>query len=191
MTTSVAALSHNPLPPKLQERVQCELVPGETVVWSSQPLAKKNAMQTIPIVLFGIPWTAFSVFWTWGAGQAFLLFGLFGVPFVVIGLLMLTSPLWAMRSSQTSAYVITNRRVLSIVQQRPGTVVVRSVLPAELKSMARTESADGSGSITYGADNTALFSGVANVSAVEQHLIKLTSKVSVFTESLREQDPDT
>jgi hypothetical protein len=172
MTTSVSPLAST-LPAPLQQRIHRELAAGERVVWASQPLAGKSAKQSAPIFLFGIPWTAFAVFWTWHASNGLALFGLFGLPFIAIGLLMLSAPWWAARGSARSAYVITDRRALSIVHERGNSVVVRSYVPSQLSSLARTEADDGSGSITYGEGNVALFSNIADVARVERHLINL------------------
>ncbi len=60
----------------------------------------RMALKMIPMVLFGVLWTGFSVFWMWGAsgfGQGDRigsLFALFGLPFVLIGLGMLLSPFY-------------------------------------------------------------------------------------------------
>src|SRR6185437_12509968 len=99
------------LPLELDERVRSELSEGEQLLWVGQPLPRRYVRSSIPIVLFGIPFTGFALFWMAGASgvlfagaamnggpggfAAFLAcFPLFGLPFLIIGLGMLTSPYW-------------------------------------------------------------------------------------------------
>jgi len=64
---------------------------------------------------FAIPWTAFALFWMAMASQASWLFAMFGLPFVLIGLVMLFGP-WLgprlQRSGVTLVYAVTERRAL-------------------------------------------------------------------------------
>ena len=79
-----------------------ELDEGETVVWVGRPSTRRMLWRALPIVLFAIPWTAFAIFWTFGAAgfkvpdfqQGFDFFPLFGIPFILIGLGMFSSPYW-------------------------------------------------------------------------------------------------
>src|SRR5688572_1960017 len=96
------------LPLDLDNRVHAELRDGERLVWVGQPHPGRASRAGIPMVLFGIPWTAFALFWMAGAsGMLFGGFGnggppgfggflacfpLFGIPFVLIGIGLLTSP---------------------------------------------------------------------------------------------------
>jgi len=67
-------------------------------------------MKSIPIVLFGIPWTAAALFWmaltsgfempNFNFKDGFDVFPLFGIPFVFIGLEMLSSPLRMIRKAK-------------------------------------------------------------------------------------------
>src|SRR5664279_3623069 len=112
------------LPVEAQNRLDSELNSDEKVVWSGQPAPGiMNQLQSIPIVLFGIPWTAFSIFWVvmaftmtnhasrTGAPLPFnvfsIVFPLFGLPFVAVGLYMLTTPYWQWRKSQKTVYAVT------------------------------------------------------------------------------------
>lgn len=150
------------LPPDARQRVDDELEPGERVVWAAQPDPKRYARSSWAVVLFGIPWTAFALFWMAGAsgllwggfgnggngpGVAFsLCFPLFGVPFVLIGLGMLTAPYWARRSAAGTVYAVTDRRaILFTAGFRSRTV--KSYRPAELKRISRVERDDGSGDL--------------------------------------------
>lgn len=115
-----------PVSRPLQSELERELAPGERVVWSGQPLPGRYNRGSWALVLFGIPWTGFAVFWT---TMAFVgtqsmkgddpmsngfrwFFPLFGVPFILIGLGMLSSPWWGRRKAAGVLYAITDRRAL-------------------------------------------------------------------------------
>jgi hypothetical protein len=180
--TSAAAEYHprtTDLPEPVADILATELEPGEHVVWSGQPLAQKSAKGTIPVVMFGIPWTAFALFWTWGASKGSFMFGLFGVPFVLIGLGMLSSPVWAMRSARGSAYIITNRRALIITKTVNG-VSVRTIHTSQMKNLERTQAADGSGNISFSLkdnEQSLSFTAIADVAGVERKLRALVASV--------------
>jgi hypothetical protein len=104
--------------------------------------------------LFGIPWTAFAIFWTvgaaWGTSKAgdagpFRAFPLFGVPFILVGLGMLSGPIWAYRKALKTVYVITNRRAITFDGGR--TVTIRSYPPERLTDVYRKERKDGTGDV--------------------------------------------
>jgi hypothetical protein len=150
------------LPPEIRQRVEDELEPGEKVVWAEQPDPARYARGSWGIVLFGIPWTAFAVFWMvmasgmlWGgfakAGDGvFALFGvcfpLFGLPFVLIGLGMLTAPYWARRSAAGTVYAVTDRQAILFTRGFRSRTV-KSYRPAELTRVSRVERDDGSGDL--------------------------------------------
>ncbi|MFH0965972.1 MAG: hypothetical protein V2A58_18385 [Planctomycetota bacterium] len=154
------------LPGRLGELVSGELAEGEHVLWLAQPDPKRYARKALPAVLFGIPWTAFAIFWMAGASgfkmpdfsKGFGFFPLFGVPFVLIGLGMLSSPLWAMRKAKRTVYVLTDRRAILLEGGR--SAKIRSFGPEQLESVERRERGDGSGDI--------LFSGVVTFAANTQ-----------------------
>lgn len=160
------------LPYELDQRVRRELGTDEQLLWVGQPNPRRAMWQTVPIVLFGIPWTAFSVFWVvmaggigfMGFGEArgnqdqgipfpfgwfFVCFPLFGVPFVLIGLAMLTSPIWAARRAKNTCYAVTDRRAILWEAGWFGQVEVRSYQGPQLQTMRRVELADGSGDLIF------------------------------------------
>jgi hypothetical protein len=149
------------LPAELSARVDGELAKGERVIWTGQPIAWRFVWPSLFIVLFGIPWTAFAIFWMAIAGgisghvpeqapdffSLFRFFPLFGIPFVLIGLAMLSAPYWALRKARRTVYAITDRRVLLIEGGLLGSVRVRSIEPERLNDVTRTQYADGSGNL--------------------------------------------
>lgn len=155
------------LPDELDARVRSELDSDEQLLWVGQPRPSRFARSAIPLVVFGIPWTAFAVFWVAGAsgilfggfggpvngpaglGAFFGCFPLFGVPFVLIGLWMLSSPYWLRRKAERTYYALTDRRAILWEAGWFGSVDVRSYRPAQLAKLRRTEHADGSGDLVF------------------------------------------
>jgi hypothetical protein len=143
------------IPYELQMIVDGELNQGEDLVWSGQPRPVRFMLQCLPIVLFGIPWTAFAIFWICGAagfkipdfskGESF--FPLFGIPFVLIGLGMLSSPLWAWRKAKKTVYTLTNQR--AIIFQKSFSVTIESFGPDKLDDIVKNIRPDGSGDLIF------------------------------------------
>jgi hypothetical protein len=142
-----------PLP--LAAIVERELEREERVVWIGMPRPTFFTAASTAAFLFAIPWTAFALFWTWGAAgfripnfnQPFDLFPLFGVPFILIGFGMLSVPLLSYRNSLKTVYVITDRRAITIEGGRSTTI--RSFSPAQLSGVFRREKKDGSGDVIF------------------------------------------
>jgi hypothetical protein len=155
------------LPEELDARVRAELDSGEQLLWVGQPRPGRFARSAIPIVLFGIPWTAFAIFWMAGAsgilfagfrgqnngppgfGAFFACFPLFGLPFVLIGLGMLSSPYWLRRKAKRTCYALTDRRAILWEAGSFGSVQVLSYRPAELTKIRRVEYPDGTGDLVF------------------------------------------
>lgn len=143
------------MPPDLQQRVARELQAGEVVRWAAQPDPSRLMRQGFLIWLFFIPWTAFSVFWIWGAAGfrlpdfsgPFSFFPLFGLPFLFIGIGGLASPWWLRMQAKHMIYVITNKRAFSLSGKN--SVRMISWQPEQLGQMTRTERPDGSGDLVF------------------------------------------
>lgn len=149
-------LSNLQIPKELRRKIDNELQPGEFIRWVEQPIPRFFTAASIGSVLFGIPWTSFAIFWMWGASgfklpdlreglQPQHLFALFGVPFVLIGFGMLSSPLWVWRAARKTVYLVTDKRAISI--QGGWSTTIRSYLPDQLKDVYRKERADGTGDV--------------------------------------------
>lgn len=143
------------MPPELQQRVTRELQPGEVVRWAGQPDPAHIMRQGFLLWFFFIPWTAFSLFWMAGAAgfrvpdfsSPTVLFPLFGLPFLLIGLGGLVSPWWLRRTARHTVYVVSNQRAFSLAGWR--TVTMTSWLPEQLTQITRSERADGSGDLVF------------------------------------------
>lgn len=153
---------------RLRQFLNREVQPGEQLRWFGQPRPWRMAIRSIPIVLFAIPWTAFSIFWMAMAGGAawfshehtesatapslspmdlFACFPLFGLPFLLIGLGMLSSPFWMMRKARRTLYAVTDRRV--IILSGSWSTTVTTLMPDQLRDLTRKEKLDGSGDLYF------------------------------------------
>lgn len=91
------------IPQALQDKVNNELDNDEIIEWMYMPIPHYFKRMSLAMFLFAIPWTAFAFFWIYGASGFEMpdfskggasLFPLFGLPFVLVGIGMLSSSLW-------------------------------------------------------------------------------------------------
>lgn len=157
----------------------------ETIRWSGQPRPRLLSMSSAAPVLFGLPWTAFALFWMFAASgfrfppdfsgpQGW--FALFGVPFVLVGFGLLSAPFWARRVAARTVYVVTDRRAV-VGAPGAGGFTLRSFLPEDLGDLTLTVRTDGTGSvafpgasheITHGSTATGRAPGFHDVADVER-----------------------
>jgi hypothetical protein len=138
--------------------IEQELSPGEQFVWSGQPRGgvRLRAADWF-LIPFSIFWCGFAIFWEVGALMVTahapdpfaVIFPLFGVPFVVIGLYLVFGRfLVDARIRGRTFYGITNERI----------VIVRGLFARRTKSLnlrtlsdiSLSERSDRSGTITFG-----------------------------------------
>ena len=154
-----AMMDSTTLPRELRSQVELELQSGERIMWMEQPVPGIFASRANGLVLFGIPWTAFAIFWTVTATRTFTggefgnmgwLFALFGVPFILIGMRMLTGPCWERRRAARTAYVITDRRAMILEAGWRGGMNVRSFDPPALRvDLQRKQNPNGTGDVIF------------------------------------------
>jgi hypothetical protein len=132
------------------------LEPGEQVRWIGQPHGPRQVTGALPASVFGAGFAAFALFWMAGAsGFTFSLTGpsglfpLCGLPFLVAGLAMLLTPLWAWRKARRTLYVVTDRRAVLALPSGDG-LTVQSLRPGDLGDLAVTVRKDGRGTIHFG-----------------------------------------
>ena len=175
------------LPENLRARISPELEPGEKIFWMDQPRpATGFSWWLMAPSLFAIPWTGFTLFWIagavgifdkgWAAFQQFdiqrILFGAFGIPFMLVGVGMFLSPFWAgnrrRKAARDTVYLITDRRALilnagylgdSLLGSLAGGAVlglgksrylVTSYPPDKLCNIQRIQREDGAGDLAFG-----------------------------------------
>ena len=147
-------------PADAQVMVRSELQAGESLQWTGTADAGRAAISALPAMLFGIPFAGFALFWITAAyrgthaisrsssnsiGGVFSFFPFFGLPFLLIGLGIVSAPLFAYFKALKTTYAITDKRVLIITDGRTRTV--KSCTPADIVSVDHRERAGGTGDV--------------------------------------------
>jgi Bacterial PH domain len=137
----------------VERQLRPELDAGEKLLWTGQPrggvrLRPADAM----LIPFSLMWGGFAIFWELSVLRtgAPLLFRLWGIPFVLVGLYMIIGRFFAdARQRAQTYYGITNERVVIVsgLFQRQ----VKSLPLRSLPEVTLSERGDRSGSITFGA----------------------------------------
>ncbi len=160
------------LPPELEQRVRSELTADERLVWVGRPRPDLYRGQTIFLSIFGAFFTAAALF-IFGIGSVIslgfagfgaaaggargglvgcfpLFFCLFTGPFMLIGVYMMTAPLWMPKRIARIGYALTNRRAII---WEPGwfanQYTVRNYTREGLGRMYRTDRADDAGDLVF------------------------------------------
>lgn len=127
----------------LAPEIRSELEPDERVLWVGQPDAMRDAIGVLPLFLFAIPWTAISLFFlispfiTTKSGQNLALMAVLGLPFTLLGLLLLSTPFFTYFATKKTYYLATNCN-LYIFQLGKNKSVERYDR-ADLANLSRTE----------------------------------------------------
>lgn len=124
------------------------LSPGETILWKGKPEPGHHFTgQDVFMIPFSILWCGFAIFWTVTAlAIAPFPFGLFGVPFVCVGLYITVGRFFhTAHRRKNTAYVITSQKII----RRRGNQI--DMLDAKtMPSVHVTVRADGTGTIRFG-----------------------------------------
>ncbi len=144
---------------ELRDIVRRELLPGESLLWHARPDPRRLHAPFF-LWLFAVPWTAFALFWEamalmplLGGGHTpdavrytfGIAFPIFGLPFIGIGLVMMSAPFWARYAAARSIYGLTDRRVLRVTATRKRKVT--SVLLDQMGPIDVIARADGWGTL--------------------------------------------
>ncbi|MDX2158121.1 MAG: hypothetical protein SFW09_16595 [Hyphomicrobiaceae bacterium] len=147
------------LPRRLRDALAKEL-PGEPILWTGRPSALRAFLASLPIWLFAIPWTAFSLGWEYMALGGWLsgkpppspthsimgiVFPLFGLPFVLIGIGMMLAPFAAWSRARRTVHAVSNHRFLTITVGRR--LTVKSHATSSIVRTERIERRDGTGTL--------------------------------------------
>ena len=164
---------------------------GERVLWSASPDRWAYARKYWKTALFGIPFFAFSIFWTYQAGhippkagQAMAaFFPLWGLIFVAVGLAMLLSPFYGAWAASSVFYVVTEQR--AIIFEKPLKLKIQSFRPPSIAGYERVSRGGAGGNIIFqriaerGSRGTKVteigFIGLTDYASAEQALNKLVA----------------
>lgn len=182
------------LAPELQQKLSLELKAGEQLQWVGQPELRAVRKAAMPLLLFFIPWTAFALFWTIAAtgfqlpdlsrSIFYLLFPLFGLPFIGVGIWGLSMPWRMAKMAQFTVYAITTQRII-ILTNGSKQLKCQSFYSHSLTNVSREQQPDGSGNLYFynesaqhknGKHKKQGFYGVADVQRVEALVLNLQAK---------------
>jgi hypothetical protein len=183
------------LPPSFLKKIRAEF-DGEAIKWAGRPDRWKAFWSALPIWIFAVPWTVFALAWTNFALTGFfsaidqapdgsmklmsIVFPLFGLPFVLIGLGMMGAPFWAWWKARRTVFVLSDQRVATALAGR--TFNVTSVDLAWIASVHRQEKRTGSGTLNLGmgfyrnfdgdkVEKTVVMTGVPDVAELERLIV--------------------
>lgn len=145
--------------PPIKTPLNAFLDPGERLLWAGQPRrGLRLGAQDVFLIPFSLVWCGFSLFWECmalaGASQTPGLFGiifpLFGLPFVLIGLYLVFGRFFVDAHSRSRTwYGVTADRVIilnGIFSQQTKTIALN-----QLGDLSLALRKDGSGTLTFGA----------------------------------------
>lgn len=103
-----------------------QLRPGERLLWQGRPLKAHSRMRGPFGKMFALVFFGFACVWElmalqslgWGFSPFQLIFPLFGIPFLLVGLKMLFPGLLAGRKLRQTVYAITDQRALVVTDGR-------------------------------------------------------------------------
>ena len=140
------------------DAVERHLSSGERVEWVGRPdPAKHFTRGDVFLVPFSILWCGFAVVWetiaiSSGGG---VLFALWGIPFIALGLYFVFGRFVAKASrKRRTIYVVTNRRILTIVRGRRGESVEAMYLTS-IPNISTSAASNGRGSVEFGSSSQA------------------------------------
>src|SRR5437879_374149 len=106
-------------PQLLAEAVSRETADSK-ILWSARASPWAYARNRLKSFWVGVLFTAFAVFWTWGAFGGFskhdqrtpVFFAFSGFMFIAFGLCILLSPIFALWKARRVFYIVTDRRAI-------------------------------------------------------------------------------
>ena len=138
----------NKLTTQLQKIVNDELSPHERVLWAGQPVAKRVAMAAFKLWLFFIPWTALTLFMfkeVYETSEGEFIPQVFLIPFILIGVWMLLTPIRKWFNARKIVYVVTNKRVMTIEANRQ--INIQSIEADKISILEKKMYSDGAGDL--------------------------------------------
>jgi hypothetical protein len=144
---------------QIEKEISEELLNGETILWSGQPLRRIIFHTTDWIAIpFSLLWGGFAIFWEAGVTGHFAFrndsdgfsafMALWGVPFVVVGQYMIWGRfLYTTWKKGRTYYAVTTRRIL-VITSGANRKVVSSYL-RNLETVSLTTRQDGTGTLEF------------------------------------------
>lgn len=120
------------------------LMRDEQLIWAGEKQKGAKQQGGCIALFFPLVWTLFSCFWTFTATISGGIFGLFGVPFIIIGIYMFKT----MSGASKESYAITNKRVI----RRSGARLLSENLE-NICNITFTDNGNGKGNVSYSVQN--------------------------------------
>jgi len=146
---------------EVYEKLRSDLISGENILWAGKPGSSLSSSKgSMFIILFGIFWLGFALFWEYMAILEYLesgviIMSLFGIPFVIIGLFLVFGiPFYIRSKKKNTYYAVTNKRII-ILSLKRNTKDVQTEFIKEIKGINKTIKRNGIGTIVFG-NNPAL-----------------------------------
>jgi len=141
-----------------EDLIREELLPEEKILWADQPLpGRLFSPADLFLIPFSLFWLGFSIFWmvmaSAGArtapGSIGIIFPLFGLPFVLIGLYLVFGRfIYTHYRRKNTLYAVTDQRI--IIMNRMFNKTVRSEKINSITTIDKYVRRDGSGTISFG-----------------------------------------
>ncbi len=131
-----------------EDLIRREMEPGERLLWYGQPRQGGFRWSTkeIPVLLFGLFFFGFSLFWMAMASRTSIWFALFGLPFACVGAFILFGRFVVdHRQRARTHYGITDQHVILVVGNRTRILDLDAVSAESI-----TEHRDGTGTLDLG-----------------------------------------
>jgi hypothetical protein len=140
-----------------QNRFARELESGERLLWSGSPDSRRwICQQDAFLIPFSIVWGGFAIFWeatvlSSSTARSGVLFPLWGVPFVLIGLYLLVGRFFVRRWVRArTLYAVTDRRVIVIAPSWARRESTTSVWLSSYPPIESRLASDGRGTLLIG-----------------------------------------
>jgi hypothetical protein len=160
-----------------------EMSADEHLLWHGSPNAYRRSRRYFPLAWIGVPWIGFALLWLWKGYEIFssgvglgLVGCLCGFPMLLVGILMLLSPWLAGRAAKRTLYVVSDRRILVIVDNKIRSIQIFQ--PEDIRHLVSVERQDGSGDLLFakpsssataaGSSTSMGFYGIRDVCYVEE-----------------------
>lgn len=146
-----ASLPASSADPTALAAVERHLSGSEHIEWVGRPdPTKRFTPADRYLVPFSLFWGGFAIFWLVGATASGGAFGLFGIPFVLIGLYFIFGRfIYKANRKRRTVYAVTDRRVLEIVDGRKGESVT-AVYLRSIPNISTSAVSNGEGSVEFG-----------------------------------------
>lgn len=147
-------------------QITSQLSSNERLLWSGQPRQGIMFQATdLFMIPFSLMWGGFALFWEYTVitSDAPLLFWIWGIPFVLIGLHMIIGRFFLEAKQRANTYyAVTDERILIVSGIFNSSI--KSLKLSSLGELSLTESKDGKGSIVFGPNPYAnLFGGFSGL----------------------------